>query len=141
MILSGCGSGRPSHKEILGKLRDALNLVENKRWSPANPGKLLANWEELEEAFGIELALEESADNILLLVLKELKPEHYVGMRPPERSYEKRTLNQELFEFRWNSRCFANSRMYFKFSICGGASAEKRLYVYSLHPNRERGVR
>ncbi len=120
-------------------MRDAVSLVAGERWSPANPGKLRANIEELEEVFGIDLTLEGDMERLLLSVLQELKPDDYVGNRPPEKSYEEKTLNQELFEFRWVSYCFSNSTMYFKFSICGGAPEQKRLYIYSLHPNRERG--
>ncbi|HUX10334.1 MAG TPA: hypothetical protein VMW51_06795 [Terriglobia bacterium] len=139
MILFYRGSGRPLRKELLGKLRDAITLVKEGKWSPANPAKLLANWEELGQVFKIDLDLAEDQTALLLAVLGEIKPGDYAGSHPPKRSYEQKTTNQELFAFRWSSGCFSNFEMYFKFSICGGTPGQKKLYIYSLHPNREGG--
>jgi len=139
MILFYGGMGRPRPSELYGKLRGAITLVKDGKWSPANPAKLHANWEELGQVFKIDLALEEDLTGLLLAVLQEIKPGDYVGGHPPMRSYEQKTTNQELFAFRWTSRCFSDSEMYFKFSICGGNPEQKRLYIYSLHPNREEG--
>jgi len=84
----------------------------------------------------LDLFLPEEQMAALNAVISELKPEDYVGGRPPERSYEPATPGAELFVFAWRSRYFGRS-MYFKFSICGSGTGQ-RLFVYSLHPPRRR---
>lgn len=129
---------RPSHKELSKKLREATECVQGKRWLPADPAKLKANWDELEEACGVEsAALEEEQTAILVAILKEAKPEYYAGKHPPERSYERGTGGSELFAFRWQSTFFGNRMMFFKFSLVGAGRGAKA-FIYSVHPNRER---
>jgi hypothetical protein len=125
---------RPSYRELSGKLGEALRLVETSRWLPASADKLQANWDELEEECGIETALSEDQAAILTAALREITPNHYVGRRPPEPSYEPAARGQELFAFRWQSRYFGNREMYFKFSMSRGG--EGRVFIHSVHPNR-----
>lgn len=132
------GGGRPTHKELSARLREAIEFVRSDKWSAANPGKFKANLDKLEQDFGIDVTLKEDQTDVLLGVLAELSPEHYAGGHPPEKSYEKATPNQELLEFRWTSHCFSSVVMYFKFAIFGKAE-HRRLFVYSLHRNREEG--
>jgi len=115
-----------------------MRSVEEKRWLPADPAKLKANWDELEDVCGIEsTALEEEQTEILVAALKEIKPEHYAGKHPPERSYEQGTRDTELFPFRWKSNFFGRRTMYFKFSI-ETRDRKPRAFIYSIHPNRKR---
>jgi hypothetical protein len=131
---------RPSHRELSKKLAGCLKCVREQCWLPADPAKLKANWDELEEACDIESAtLQEEQAAILLGVLGEVKPEHYAGKRPPERSYEGGTGGPELFAFRWNSIFFGHRKMYFKFSLIETKQGSRAI-VYSIHPNRERDL-
>ena len=136
MILFSPGERRPTHKELSAKLWEARNLTQGGRWLPARVEKLDANFRELEEEFDVETTLPEDKVGIVLAVLAEIRPDDYVGDRPPQRSYEQATRTQELFEFQWTSGHFSDAVMYFKFSICG-TGEYKKLYIYSLHRNRE----
>lgn len=130
--------GRPSHRELSGKIREALALVGEAKWSPGNPAKLKANFDELEETFGIETALFEDQQKFLLAVLTEIRPEHYAGSYPPMRSYEAVVKGQDLFAFEWESEFFS-AKMYFKFCV-KGVEGRKRVFIMSIHPsspNRE----
>ena len=112
--------------------------MEEKSWLPADPAKLKANWDELEDSCGIEsTVLEDEQTEILVAVLSEIKPEHYAGKRPPERSYEQGTGGIELFPFRWESNFFGRRPIYFKFAIAT-RDRKTRAFIYSIHPNRER---
>lgn len=104
-------------------------------WRPAEPAKLLANFQELEERFGKETALADDQTEILLGILAEIKPEHYRGRRPPPKSYEPTTLGTELFAFRWTSSFFGSAEMYFKFGLQGDGTG-RRAYIFSIHPHR-----
>jgi len=118
---------RPSHKELAGKLTTALGLLESGRWAPANPSKLHANFVEM------DLYREEQWSALRDAII-ELKPEHYCGARPPQRSYEQTTRGAEMFAFSWDSKRFA-SRMYLKVALAGYGGS-RALYVYSFHPSR-----
>ena len=80
----------------------------------------------------METATLEDQLAILASVMAEIKPAHYKGQRPPQKSYEPATRELELLAFRWASALFGNAEMYFKFSI-GGAGDGRRLWIYSLH--------
>jgi len=67
--------------------------------------------------------------------MAELRPEHYCGARPPERSYESKTRGAEMFAFLWDSKRF-NRRMYVKLALVGSGSSQA-VYIYSLHPSRK----
>jgi hypothetical protein len=125
---------RPSTKELWGKLTEAKHLVQNEKWAPAMPEKLQACFDELEE-LGIETALPEDQKAIFMMALSEIRADHYAGSRPPMRSYEPATSNLEMFAFRWESIHF-NCCMYFKFSL-GGADKGRRVWMFSIHPNRD----
>jgi hypothetical protein len=104
-------------------------------WLPADPGKLKANFDEIEKLFGIDTALQEDQNEILLGILCEIRPEHYVGGRPPQQAYEVAILGKELFAFQWASSCCNGRQMYFKFCI-KGTEEGRRIYVCSIHPSR-----
>jgi hypothetical protein len=130
------GRERPSHKELHGKLRDALALVRGGQWRPADVQKLQADWDALEDEFGVETTLREDQLSILTSVMEEIKPEHYKGHRPPEKSYEPATKGLDMFAFRWDSTLFGHAEMYFKFSV-SGTDKGRRVWIFSLHPNRD----
>jgi hypothetical protein len=110
--------------------------VDGGRWSPASPAKLKADFDELETVFGLETALAEDQKKILLAAIEEVAPGHYVGSRPPQRSYEQTIRDKELFPFRWRSMFFAEHEMYFKFCL-KGADKDQRAYICSIHEHRE----
>lgn len=130
------GRARPSHKELQGKLREALALVRSHQWRPADIQKLQADWNTLEDELGAETTLPEDQFSILTSVMEEIRPEHYKGDRPPKRSYEPVTKGLEMFAFRWDSTFFGQTEMYFKFSV-SGIGKSRRIWIYSLHPNRD----
>lgn len=129
---------RPSHQELTGKIARLRELVEGGLWLPADPMKLKGNWDELEKTFRVEVALLEDQRAILSAVCVEILPEHYVGGRPPQKSYERRTWSYDLFAFCWESGFFQKRLMYFKFSI-GRKGKDQRAFIYSLHPSRDAG--
>lgn len=126
---------RPSEKELWKKLTEAKELIKRAKWLPAAPPKLRADFEELETLFDIETALPEDQSAILLTALEEIAAADYVGSRPPMRSYERATHNQEMFAFHWKSAHF-KCEMYFKFCF-SGADKGRRAWVFSIHPHRE----
>jgi hypothetical protein len=127
---------RPQHRELSKKLRDCLDCVKEGRWFPADPGKLKANFDELEEVFGIETSLWEDQRAIMVAILGEITANHYAGAYPPQRSYEGTILKKELFAFCWPSEYFNRREMYFKFCMVGG-DASKRVFICSIHPSRD----
>jgi hypothetical protein len=127
---------RPRPGEIVKKITEADRLLKIPRWSPADPVKLKANFDELEQKFGNETTLKEDQTAILVGVLREIRPEHYVGQRPPELAYEPAVRNQDMWEFKWNSAFFGNRMMYLKFCFSRGDDQTRRLFVLSIHENR-----
>lgn len=89
---------RPSHKELANKLRTAAALAIDGRWAPADPAKLMANFCEL------DLFLADEQRAALTAALSEVKPEHYRGSRPPQRSYEPLRRGAEMFAFAWEAQ-------------------------------------
>jgi hypothetical protein len=126
---------RPTHRELSGKIQQCRALAAANKWLPAEPGKLKANFDEMEELFGIDTYLPEDQAKILQQALSEIAPEHYAGSRPPQQSYEPTIQGKELFAFRWTSTCFGGREMYFKFCVSGKGD-DKRAFICSIHPNR-----
>lgn len=116
------GMRRPSHAEVLGKIRKARQKVAAKDWLAADIGKLLPEFHDLDC-----WALEEQTE-ALAAALGEARPEHYAGSRPPQRSYERACKGAELFALVWESARFRR-RMYLK--VC---FVKETLYIVSLHP-------
>ena len=119
---------RPSHKELTGKIKAAIDLFDSGRPRSASPEKLLANF--------VELGLYSTSSQLKAIgtVLGEISPECYCGHFPPEKSYEPITKGAELLAFRWESEHFGHT-MYVKFSILGSGE-DRKLYLYSLHQDR-----
>lgn len=91
---------RPSDKELAKKLRNASALLGSRRWAPANPAKLMANFYEL------DLFSADDQSAALTTALGEVKPGDYRGSRPPQRSYEPVSRDDEMFAFEWESQHF-----------------------------------
>ncbi len=126
---------RPAHQELSKKLRECVHCVKNGKWFPADPQKLKANFDELEDVFGIETALQEDQSGIMLAILGEITAEQYAGTRPPTRSYEQAIHGKALFAFSWTSSYFNNREMYFKFCLMG-AGNDQMVFICSIHPSR-----
>ena len=127
---------RPTHRELTKRLKECLSLVTARKWLPAEPDKLKANFDEMEDLLGIETTLQEDQTQILLGALGEITPEHYTGLRPPPRSYEQAILGKELFAFQWKSTCFGGLQMYFKFCVKGDGE-NQRVFICSVHESRD----
>lgn len=120
---------RPSFRELDRKLSQAKESVSRNKILTINPAALA------EDAFDLGFLISDLADT-LYEILIEIKPQNYVGRRPPEKSYEDEIQNLDLFAFRWDSARFG-CEVYFKFVINGDF-----LYIVSLHQHRpqKRGV-
>ena len=128
-------SERPAHKEILGKISKARALLTETGYLAADPRKLASNFYEL------ELFTEQEQLDALRAAAAEIRPEYYVGGRPPARSYERATTGADLFAFGWMSEHFER-RMYFKFCLLACESGRPPdLYVFSLHEDRSTRTR
>jgi hypothetical protein len=115
---------RPSHHELTGKLRQAQRTAAGKGIAFVEPDPIYADL----------LDLNYTVVNFvrqLPKILAEIKPRHYQGRRPPEKSYERKILDCELFAFRWLSKAFG-CKMYLKFAFKGGS-----LWIVSIHEHRE----
>jgi hypothetical protein len=114
---------RPSHPEILGKLKKAREAVTKKQVALVDSDAILSDLLELD-------CLAADLPRKLTDILSEIRPEDYQGARPPAKSYERFILECDLFVFKWFSKSFG-CLMYFKFAIKGG-----RLWIVSFHENR-----
>ena len=116
--------GRPSHKEINRKINEAKEAVSKNKISILNPVSLAVDALEL----GLDLR---SISNTLTGLLEEITPGHYVGLYPPQRSYEDEIKDCELFAFRWLSKRLG-CRTYLKFAI-----KDNRMWLVSFHEDRK----
>jgi hypothetical protein len=114
---------RPSSREIDQKLRQARKAAERNQISIVNQISCAV------DALDLDFSVEEIA-NILIDILEEITANNYVGQYPPQRSYEDRILDYELFPFRWNSKVFG-CKASLKFAIKNG-----QLWLVSLHEDR-----
>jgi len=101
--------------------------------------KLKANFDDLEQRFGVATTTTEDQTAILLAVAQEITPDHYAGTRPPQEAYEDAIKGEDLFAFRWKSSFFGNEEMYFKFAL-KGADKGRRAYICSIHEHHKKNV-
>jgi hypothetical protein len=120
--------GRPSHKEINRKIKQAKEAALKNRISILNPISVAADALEL----GLNL---QNVSNILLDLLEEITLNDYVGQYPPQRSYGHEIEGYELLAFRWLSKELG-CRVYLKFTIKGN-----RMWLVSLHEDRKEDER
>lgn len=79
----------------------------------------------------LELGCEiDKVPDLLLELLADITPSHYVGTRPPQRSYEKEISRCELYAFKVESKS-VGCIIYFKFALI-----EDFLWIASLHKDR-----
>ena len=114
---------RPSYREVDQKLRQAREAAARNQISIVNPISFAV------DALSLDFSVEDIA-NILIDILEEITANNYVGQYPPQRSYEDRILDYELYPFRWNSKVFG-CKAYLKFTIKDG-----QLWLVSLHEDR-----
>jgi len=126
MILNYSTMRRPTHTELRAKILKARQKTGARDWLPANYQKLLPELESL------DLWTEEEQSRALETAVSEIGAEHYVGTRPPQKSYEDACREAELFAFAWQSRHFKR-RMYLKFCF-----VKETLYIVSFHEDKPR---
>ncbi len=114
---------RPSYKEITSKISQAKKALKREKLLFINPGSLASDALELGYLFSTEV------NDVLENLLNKASPENYVGLKPPQKSYEQKIYGSELFAFRVKSGAL-NETIYFKFAVTG------YLYVISLHKHR-----
>ena len=112
---------RPSYRELDRKLSTAKMCIFDSTFKFENPTQFVIDAAEL----GFTLS---SGD--LLTILREIKPEHYAGEKPPERSYKSNIRNCELFTFVWQSS-YLDQVVYLKFAI-----KNDTVWFISLHQPR-----
>ena len=128
-ICDGENVKRPTYKELDNKLNDARTAVERGNISLINPEAVAS------DAIQLGYLIENELSDVLLSVLADIRPEQYVGRRPPSRSYENRIVESELFPFRTSSSRLKCS-VYLKFTLFDGG-----FFLISLHRNRNKGGR
>ncbi len=114
---------RPSHSEIQGKIKQAREVVFRNYFSLLKPSIIALEALEL----GIQF---EEINPVLVELLDEVQPRNYAGTYPPQRSYEDRISQSELFAFRWMSKRLG-CMVYLKFTFKGN-----QLWLISLHVDR-----
>lgn len=112
---------RPSHKELCGKVADALKALNCGRFLLGPLKHLSGDLEELQLAEAAELP------QVLVELLNEIQREGpatcYRGGRPPQRSYEEEIRGLELWAYSWHSQRF-QKHMYLKFAL------KKECYIH-----------
>ncbi len=117
---------RPSYKEINHKIRQAKQAVLENRLSFIDAATIAAD--------ALELGyMVSEISNILVDLLAEIAPKAYVGQFPPQRSYEEKLLQCELFAFRWVSKRLGCT-VYMKFAL-----KDEQLWLVSFHEDRKEG--
>ena len=112
--------GRPSHKEITSKIKQAKRALLENRISIINPISVATDAIEPGLSFG-------EISKILFDLLEEITPKDYAGQYPPQRSYVNEIKDGELSAFQWLSKSLG-CKVYLKFTI-----KENQLWLVSLH--------
>jgi hypothetical protein len=115
---------RPSHKELIKKIRDARIAVAQSRVALVNQAALAA------DALALGYSIVTELRDVLDDLLDGCQPENYTGKRPPQRSYEQDITGLELFAFVVSPERF-DKQVYLKF-----AYAQDIFWLVSLHENR-----
>ena len=115
---------RPSEKEIFKRIREAKEALAKGRIAVLNPLAFAS------DALELGYLIEEELESLLAELLDGLGPAHYVGTRPPQRSYEQTIKGLELFAFELNSLRF-QCPVYLKFALSFNV-----LWLVSLHKSR-----
>ena len=113
-------ANRPSFRELNNKIRQAQKAVIERKVVILDYEVVLADSFDLKFEMG-------KIHEVLSEVLHEISPGEYAGTRPPQRSYEKEILDQDLYAFHGLSKRFG-CRVYLKFAL-----NQDRLWLISLH--------
>lgn len=97
--------GRPSDREITKRLNEAKEFLKDRHGLFAEMAKVVG------ELNHLEIGDSDDVWPLIRELLEEISPSDYAGTRPPQKSYEKVIIGQELFAFSWwSSKC--NKQMY-----------------------------
>ncbi|MBI5601878.1 MAG: hypothetical protein HY879_00835 [Deltaproteobacteria bacterium] len=116
---------RPSDKEIIKRIKEAQEAVADGRIGILNQEATAS------DALELGYLVKEELKPVLSELLGLISPDHYVGTRPPQRSYERIIKDLELFAFEVISLRF-KCPIYFKFALSTGV-----LWLVSLHKSRQ----
>ena len=114
---------RPSYRERDRKLKQGKEAASAKRIRVLDPDNILS------DLLDIDYLIEDLVKD-LPAIFQEIKPGHYRGQSPPQKSCEKDIIGSDLFAFRWVSRVFG-CEMNFNFAVREGI-----LWIVSLHRDR-----
>jgi hypothetical protein len=114
---------RPTYSEIQRKIKVAKESISKNNFSILKPKVVMS------DVLGLGILMEE-LNPLLIDLLNEIRPEHYAGTYPPQRSYEEKIFQSELFAFRWESKRLG-CMTYLKFTL-----RENRLWLISIHQDR-----
>ena len=115
---------RPSDKEIIKRIKEAKEIVAKGQIAILNQEAIAS------DALELGYFVKEELESVLSELLELISAAHYVGTRPPQRSYEQLIKNLELFAFEVTSPRFKRP-IYFKFASSTGV-----FWLVSLHKSR-----
>jgi hypothetical protein len=113
----------PSHKALTGKIVQARASVKAGHIAFVEQTVIAADLLNL----GYEIS---DLPRILLELLGQITPDDYVGTSPPQRSYEKRIEDFELYAFKCTSKLLGCT-VYFKYAL-----KNDFLWLVSIHEDR-----
>jgi len=127
------GSPRPSNREVISKIADALAAIEaGRRQSPLTK-HLAVDLPELGLLSRGELWA------LLPELLREIEATNplncYAGGYPPQRSYEPEVKDADLWVYRWQSARLKRV-MYIKFAMKKNRAGQWVYFHVDLHPDR-----
>jgi hypothetical protein len=117
---------RPSHRELTGKINEALEAAHACRIAIIEPEVIAM------DALELGYSIENELQIVLLELLNATVPEDYDGRRPPEKSYKKQIKDSDLFAFCLGINRFSID-VYYKFAI-----KNPLLWLVSLHNSRKK---
>lgn len=111
------GHERPSKREIIKKVSDAIKAINDEKKGISNSKHLVSDQN--------DLGIEDTKDlwPLLVVLLEEIKDigpfDCYAGGKPPHKSYEAEVEGKELWAYSWESESM-NKKMYIKFCFVKG---------------------
>jgi len=115
---------RPSPKELFNKVKAAKQAAASGDVALLNQSVMAI------DAIDLDYVIDNELLKFLPDCLAEIRPADYVGLYPPQRSYEAEIKGLELFAFRAQSQTF-QCEIYIKFAL-----ADDFLWLVSFHKNR-----
>jgi hypothetical protein len=117
---------RPTHKELTGKIEQAIKAV-SEDWICILDPEILAR-----DALELGYQVSDLSD-ILSDLLLAMSPGDYIGYEPPKKSYEDKIKGSELFAFKAYSQILGCD-VYLKFVL-----KDKFIWIVSLHEFEMKG--